>query len=95
MARNRNRQAGPIKRNTITIPDAPATMGTNPALRVQTRTAPLRSVDGGLTKRKRTKAVGPGAVARDSRGNRSAWSMSPYYTNGVTVDARWSATVSS
>lgn len=73
----------------------PNTMGTNPAARVQTRTAPLRSVDGGLTKRKRTKAVGPGAVARDSRGNRSAWSMSPYYANGVTVDARWSATVSS
>lgn len=65
-------------RTSITHTTDHGSVGTNPALRVITPVASLRSMDDGLRKGKRSKGRGPGAVGRDSRGYRSAWTHSPY-----------------
>lgn len=82
MARNRNRQAGPIRR-TLVAPHVETAVSRNPLLRVQTVTAPSMPV-------RRTTAVSlSGAQPND-------WGRTPYLRPFETAStAAWDYTVSS
>lgn len=54
-----------------------------------TAAEPIAAATGPRTKRKRRNYAGS-----QTDGYRSVWTISPYYSNLVTVDSRWSATVS-
>lgn len=88
MARNRNRQAGPIRRTLIT--PAPITVGTSPALR-----APALVVVTGPGPRM-GRAKGGGMPAGNGSGI-SLWHQPadlPYSVSVLTGDRRWTSTVS-
>lgn len=90
MARNRNRQSGPIRRTIIDAPPAP-TVGTNPALR---RPATLAVVTGPGPRRPR--ATGGGMPSGDGQGI-SLWHQPadlPYSISRVSADRRWDLTAS-
>lgn len=45
---------------------------------------------GAPSKRDVKRSISLTPTQRNADGSRSEWSASPYYRNGVTVDARWS-----